>query len=264
MASSSPSNSPTPAVLPDARASLEQQAHEWRKREVQAIGAAISNRSWPGVELAYNVLRDKMDRAGCWNAPTATPPASDAAVPAGETREGCVGTMDPTRAAYFLERFKREEKMLGPHEQWALDYTIAMLAAAPKVASDTGAGLREALVEAREIILELIHAHDCQYEGTDAEMVGFIDAALSTPTDATDGATGNLDAAASEAGEVERLRRALMEITALRPLGNVQSCKQPRVLVEQMERIALCALDGSPLPVFERAAAHPSTQEGGK
>ncbi len=49
---------------------LAQQAHEWRKREVQAIGAAISTRSWHAVEQAYNSLRDKMDRAGCWHAPT--------------------------------------------------------------------------------------------------------------------------------------------------------------------------------------------------
>ncbi len=48
--------------------------------------------------------------------------------PAGGVREGCVGTMTPERATYFLERFKREEKWLGPHEQWALDYTIAALA----------------------------------------------------------------------------------------------------------------------------------------
>jgi hypothetical protein len=46
-----------------------------------------------------------------------------------EAREGCVGSMTPERAAYFLERFKRDEKMLGPHEQWALDYAIRALAA---------------------------------------------------------------------------------------------------------------------------------------
>lgn len=62
--------------------------------------------------------------------------------------------------------------------------------------------LREALVEARETILDLIHARDCQYEGTDADMIGFIDAALATPTDATDGATGG--------GEVQRCQ-ALVE-----------------------------------------------------
>lgn len=33
----------------------------WRQREVQALGAAISNRSWHALETAYNTLRDKMD-----------------------------------------------------------------------------------------------------------------------------------------------------------------------------------------------------------
>lgn len=43
--------------------------HELRKREVQAIGAAISTQSWHGVEVAYNQLRDKMDAAGAWHEP---------------------------------------------------------------------------------------------------------------------------------------------------------------------------------------------------
>lgn len=42
-------------------------------------------------------------------------------------RDGCVGEMTADRATYFLERFKREEKLLGPHEQWALDFAIAAL-----------------------------------------------------------------------------------------------------------------------------------------
>ena len=35
----------------------------WRRREVQAIGAAISTRNWHSLETAYNQLRDKMDAA---------------------------------------------------------------------------------------------------------------------------------------------------------------------------------------------------------
>ena len=38
--------------------------------------------------------------------------------------------------------------------------------------------LRVALKEARELILELAHARGCEYEGTDEEIVGFIDSAL--------------------------------------------------------------------------------------
>ena len=35
--------------------------------------------------------------------------------------------MTPSRAAYFMERFKREEKLFGPNEQAALTYVINML-----------------------------------------------------------------------------------------------------------------------------------------
>lgn len=35
--------------------------------------------------------------------------------------------MTAGRAMYFMERFKREEKMLGPNEQAALDFVISML-----------------------------------------------------------------------------------------------------------------------------------------
>lgn len=39
-----------------------EQLTEWRRDEVQAIGAAISIRCWHSLERAYNALRDKMDR----------------------------------------------------------------------------------------------------------------------------------------------------------------------------------------------------------
>jgi hypothetical protein len=37
-------------------------------------------------------------------------------------------SMTAERAAYFLRRFKHDEKMLGPNEQAALDFAIAALA----------------------------------------------------------------------------------------------------------------------------------------
>ena len=40
-----------------------------------------------------------------------------------------VGKMTASRAEMFMTRFKHEEKMLGPNEQAALDYVIAMLVA---------------------------------------------------------------------------------------------------------------------------------------
>ncbi len=39
--------------------------------------------------------------------------------------------MTAKRAVYFMERFKREEKLLGPNEQAALDFVITMLEATP-------------------------------------------------------------------------------------------------------------------------------------
>ena len=44
-----------------AIAASQAQVADWRRREMQAIGAAISTRSWHELERAYNQLRDKMD-----------------------------------------------------------------------------------------------------------------------------------------------------------------------------------------------------------
>lgn len=51
-------------------------------------------------------------------------------------REGSQGPFDGEpmsahKAAYFIRRFKQEEKMLGPNEQLALDFVLSMLTAAP-------------------------------------------------------------------------------------------------------------------------------------
>jgi hypothetical protein len=43
--------------------------------------------------------------------------------------EECSGEMTSERAIYFLKRFKGEEKLLGPHERWAIDFAVAALAA---------------------------------------------------------------------------------------------------------------------------------------
>jgi hypothetical protein len=43
--------------------------------------------------------------------------------------EECRGEMTSERAIYFLNRFKSEEKLLGPHERWAIDFAVAALAA---------------------------------------------------------------------------------------------------------------------------------------
>src|SRR5690606_26921575 len=73
--------------------------------------------------------------------PTPSAPVVD------DAREGCVGSMTPERATFFLRRFKRDEKMLGPHEQWALDYAIAALSgvSAPREEPEGIAKLRREL-----------------------------------------------------------------------------------------------------------------------
>ena len=53
-------------------------------------------------------------------------------------RDGCTGSMNAERAAYFIDRFKREEKWLGPHEQWALDFILATLRSAETSAAVGG------------------------------------------------------------------------------------------------------------------------------
>ena len=49
--------------------------YDLRRREVQAIGAAISTRNWHSLETAYNSLRDKLDGAGYHIGATPVEPA---------------------------------------------------------------------------------------------------------------------------------------------------------------------------------------------
>ncbi len=42
--------------------------------------------------------------------------------------------MSPERAAYFMRRFKSEEKLLGPNEQAAVDYVLSLLAQHDRIA----------------------------------------------------------------------------------------------------------------------------------
>lgn len=54
------------------------------------------------------------------------------AAPAQVEPEPVVCEMTAERAAYFMRRFRHEEKLLGPNEQAALDFVIATLAAPPQ------------------------------------------------------------------------------------------------------------------------------------
>lgn len=74
----------------------------------------------------------------------------EAALAAEGVQAGEVGDvpMTPDRAAFFLRRFKADEKMLGPHEQQALDFAIASLSQQPEargVVDVTGAMVKRAM-----------------------------------------------------------------------------------------------------------------------
>ncbi|HGM6487700.1 TPA: hypothetical protein ACKP3F_005752 [Pseudomonas aeruginosa] len=58
----------------------------------------------------------------CMKAPTQPSPAQ------AEQAEAERPEMSPERAAYFMRRFKSEEKLLGPNEQAAVDYVLSLLA----------------------------------------------------------------------------------------------------------------------------------------
>lgn len=52
--------------------------------------------------------------------------------------------MNADKAAYFMRRFKREEKLLGPNEQLAIDFVLSMLTATPEPVGEPDAWLRQA------------------------------------------------------------------------------------------------------------------------
>ena len=77
-------------------------------------------------------------------------------MPEAEKQEPVAKAMTAERALYFMERFKHEEKLLGPNEQAALDFVISMLETPPQ---------RQPLTD--EQIAEIWVEHGC--EGEDAE-----------------------------------------------------------------------------------------------
>jgi len=125
----------------------------------------------------------------------ATPPASDAAVPAGERTD-----------ADLLRLIAKDHERLAPnayHSADTLRQIADRIAAAPKVASDTGAGLprlTRAMMRAAckahygddniDGISLTVGGHDYNFAQGFARMWKGVRKALATPTDATDGATG--------------------------------------------------------------------------
>lgn len=207
-----PDPTPTPAVLPDARArevlqsltpyrlQFEDDACADRRADnipvAVAVAAMLAYAAQPAVtaeaiEAAARAMCDRVNgqgdydenvgqrRAG-WVAQaqtgiaeylaTATPPASDAAVPA--TKPDWLH-IAKTAGKYGI-RYSTNSRLIA---------FLSEIAAAPKVASDTG--LRELLQDARN---QLEYLDGRWPTGTTPATIARIDAALAT--DATDGATG--------------------------------------------------------------------------
>lgn len=80
--------------------------------------------------------------------------------------------MTASRAQFFMERFKREEKLLGPNEQAALDFVIAMLESPAPSAAPRNDDLRtaatrvitafESLGVSRSVIDDITRRRDCE------------------------------------------------------------------------------------------------------
>ena len=114
---------------------LELPYKNWRgeisNRKLQPIRVEFGATEWhpePQWLLVARDIEKNAERSFALKDFNPPQPAPSATVKA-EQPDGTVGEMTPDRAIYFLKRFKGEEKMLGPHEQWALDFSIAILSA---------------------------------------------------------------------------------------------------------------------------------------
>ena len=77
--------------------------------------------------------------------------------------------MTAHRAAYFMERFKKEEKLLGPNEQAAVDFVIGMLTA-PHTSPQPPAEVP--MLSDEEILNVMRDGNNCNYND-EAEHIDF-------------------------------------------------------------------------------------------
>jgi len=221
-------SSPTPALLPDARA--QSQAFWDAAQECLRVGeetefaADVTEEYRKGYKAACKIMSmplqhmsSRAARGLPWNA---TPPASDSAVPAGKWRPFVYQRDVPTDGTWFVARSTtpgweavRVVRYADKSDRLPTDGTgwiwpsqpmewmpLVEFAAAPKVASDTGAGLRKALQPFLHAAEPIIHDDRERWQTNEwtrrmlritvGEFRALYAAALATPTDATGGATG--------------------------------------------------------------------------
>lgn len=115
---SASSASRSPARLPEMHshevpAAMRTELHSWEKAVLgtpHPSDFGIPKKHWEAAQYYANYWHE--------NRAKAQPP---------EPTQEPVSKMTAGRAVYFMERFKREEKLLGPNEQAALDFVISML-----------------------------------------------------------------------------------------------------------------------------------------
>jgi len=254
-------SSPTPAVLPDAR------AREVRLRLFLEILSAscgqadASDYRWNWINAfcgehegyepdTFNTAHDagyttvshdndtdsgiaRLTDAG--RAYLATPPASDAAVPAGEDEVRIPREPTDVMMNAGLYHSSRDTEWSDCNTMWKAMFDAVTLdggssayalAAAPKVASDTGAGLvHRALTEALEAIEVFERCYDQFWDSlpdgwdfrnvravaTAGDVLRIRIAALATPADVTDGATQ---------GKVQNALQAIKAAARYVPIGD--------------------------------------------
>jgi hypothetical protein len=145
----------------EKQAPEKQEPVSWRKFNEWMVlnlpgGTIIGDPSWwahhiytrfirdiakPDYEKAYLVWQDKTEwvqetvkphELGMHRADVLKQRIEELAQAKEPDHEPVAKAMTAHRAAYFMERFKHEEKMLGPNEQAALDFVISMLEAQPE------------------------------------------------------------------------------------------------------------------------------------
>ena len=160
-----------------------------------ANGQTVAMLMWPGHSMAdTDAAVAETYALGRAFAAAAPKVASDTGVPAAEVERACEQSWDATHTV--LWRHASEQR----RAEWAVGIRAALAAAAPKVASDTGAGLRKALQPFLHAAEPIIHDDRERWQTNEwtrrmlritvGEFRALYAAALATPTDATGGATG--------------------------------------------------------------------------
>ncbi|MBH8862539.1 hypothetical protein I5J93_17130 [Pseudomonas aeruginosa] len=128
--------------------------------------------------------------------------------------------MSPERAAYFMRRFKSEEKLLGPNEQAAVDYVLSLLAQHERIVG----ALRAEITQLRQHKNDYMDAGQETYRALQNE-IREREAEIARLDGLVSGRTAERDAALAR---VAALESKLAELEKQEPIGWwAQYCETP-------------------------------------